>query len=235
MSRRFQGRQRQRGISVFIVMIMALLGSLLVLWSSRAALLNEMLTGNDSDYQRAIEAAQAMIRDAELDIRGEDADGSPCAAPVCRSSGVLDVANKQAFFPSDANQLLDLQTLLASSSPSCIAGICVPGNLPAQFWTSKTNLDAMKQVAATYGAYTGARTGDGDRAGNPLLAPDKAWYWVEILPYDMGAATGGGAARELAPDRETPYVYRITTVVKGLKPATQVVIQTTIVWKKVSS
>jgi type IV pilus assembly protein PilX len=206
--------RRQRGVAVLIVMVIVLLGSLLVLWSSRSALLNEMLTGNDSDYQRALEAAHALVRDAESDLRGETADGSPCAAPApCRA------------FPSDANAYLDLQTALAASSPSCNAGICVGDRLPPQFWASKTDLDAMKAVAATYGARTGAQAGD------PLLA-NKAWYWIEVLPYNLGAAIDGGDAWELAPDRERPYVYRITVVVEGRKPATRVVVQAAVVWKK---
>jgi type IV pilus assembly protein PilX len=205
----------QRGVAVFVVMVMALLGSLLVLWSARSALLGEMLTGNDSDHQRALEAAHAMIRDAELDIRGENADGSPCAAPLpCRP------------FPADANAYHDLRTALAAGSPSCDAGMCVSDGLTAQFWTSKTALEAMKAVAATYGAHTGAKA-----QGHPLLA-DKAWYWVEVLPYRMGAAIDGGAARDLAPDRERPYIYRITAVAEGHKPATRVVVQAAVIWKK---
>jgi type IV pilus assembly protein PilX len=227
-------RSWQRGISVFVVMTMVLLGTLFVLWGSRTALLNEMLAGNDSDYQRALEAAHALVRDAEFDIQGENVDGTPCAERTnCRPWGVIDAGAGKAFYPTDLNELRDLEAILAAKTgPSCIAGICTRVNVPVLFWESTTSLDAMKAVAATYGAYTDAKTG---RASSPLLAKDKAWYWVEVLPYNMGAQTDGGAARELAPDRSTPYIYRITAVVRGLKPATQAVIQATMVWKKVGS
>lgn len=55
-------------------------------WASRTSLFNEMLVGNDADYQRAFEAAQALIQDAELDIRGENADGTACSSANCREN-----------------------------------------------------------------------------------------------------------------------------------------------------
>lgn len=225
-------RPRQDGIALFVVLVMVLLTTLLVLGSSRIALINEMATGNDSDHQRTLEAAQAMLRDAELDIRGEGPDGSPCTGTACRHRGLLDVAGGRVFYPSDAGELLDLQAALGAVSPSCAAGICIPDPVRAQFWTDKAALAEMKKVAAAFGAYTGAEATD---SGNPLLssgAAQRAWYWVELLPYDMAAATGGGLAEALAPDSETPYVYRITAIAQGLKAATQTVLQTTLVWKR---
>lgn len=69
---------RQRGAALFVVIVFVMLSMLLALWASRTSLFNEMLVGNDADYQRAFEAAQALLQDAELDIRGENADGSFC-------------------------------------------------------------------------------------------------------------------------------------------------------------
>ena len=80
-------RQRQRGVALFVVIVVVMLSMLLALWASRTSLFNELLVGNDADYQRAFDAAQALLQDAELDIRGENADGSPCSgSEVCRSS-----------------------------------------------------------------------------------------------------------------------------------------------------
>lgn len=75
---------RQRGAALFVVIVFVMLSMLLALWASRTSLFNEMLVGNDADYQRAFEAAQALLQDAELDIRGENADGSVCTAANCR-------------------------------------------------------------------------------------------------------------------------------------------------------
>ena len=70
----------QKGVSLFVVIVFVMLSMLLALWASRTSLFNEMLVGNDADYQRAFEAAQALLQDAELDIRGETADGTVCAS-----------------------------------------------------------------------------------------------------------------------------------------------------------
>ncbi|MDM0068017.1 pilus assembly protein [Variovorax sp. J31P207] len=225
-------RQRQRGIALFVVFVVVLLTTLLVLGSSRIALINEMATGIDSDHQRTFEAAQAMLRDAESDIRGLQADGSPCVGPGCRAWSVLDAAGGRAFYPTDAGELSDLQAALGGRSPSCAAGICVPDRVMAQFWTDAAALAAMKKVAASHGAYTGGETAGG---GHPLLASgaaQRAWYWVELLPYDTAVATRGGSAEALAPDSETPFVYRITAIAQGHRAATQTVLQTTLVWKR---
>lgn len=229
-------RCRQQGISLFVVMVVLLLSMLLVLWSSRTALFNELLTSTDSDYQRAFEAAQAMVRDAEFDIQGQKPDGSACSGSFCRPP-VIDSSQGQAFYPENASDLQDLDAALASSTPSCAAGICTATNLTAEFWTTATALNAMKSSAATYGQHTGAQTGD---VGNPLLrvntgADAKAWYWVEVLPYDTASAISAGPAQTFAPDSTQPSIYRITAVAHGLKPGTQAVVQSVFVWKKVSS
>ncbi|MGJ7486764.1 pilus assembly PilX family protein [Variovorax sp. LT2P21] len=230
--------QNQRGISLFVVLVMVLLTTLLVLWSSRTALLNELISGVDSDYQRALEAAQAMAKDAELDIKGSSTSGAPCSSTHCREFGVIDVAANKAFFPADMNEYWDMDALLRSSEPPCVAAVCVPGANATfevnEFWRNTTNLAAMKTKAATYGQFTGAETGS---ASNPLLVPsrNKAWYWVELLPYDYSASTRGGAAKSLAPDDTTPLVYRITAIAEGVRPQTQAVVQTIFVWKRLNS
>ena len=77
---RHQRRARQRGVALFVVIVFVMLSMLLALWASRTSLFNEMLVGNDADYQRAFEAAQALLQDAELDIRNENPDGSACTS-----------------------------------------------------------------------------------------------------------------------------------------------------------
>lgn len=229
-------RLRQQGIALFVVMVVLLLSMLLVLWSSRTALFNELLTGTDSDYQRALEAAQSMVRDAEFDIQGQKPDGSACSGSFCRSP-VIDPSQGQAFYPESANDFQDLDAALVTKTPSCVAGICTATNVAAEFWATATALSAMKASAATYGRYTGAQAGE---VGNPLLranagAGAKAWYWVEVLPYDTASAVTAGPAQTFAPDGTRPNIYRITAVAQGLKPGTQAVVQSVFVWKKVSS
>lgn len=224
---------RQRGVALFIVLVIVMLGALLAAWASRSALLNEMLTGNDSDYQRAFEAAQAMVRDAEFDILGMHPDGSLCQEG-CRTWAPAQTA-EAVFFPTDPNEYLDLKAILDAQTLSCIAGLCTPDKVDARFWEDETKLLAMQAVASHYGKHTGAKAIE---AGNPLLIPDptpRAWYWIELLPYSMSAAIDGGKTNELAPDAQTPFVYRITAIAHGRKPHTQAVVQTIMVRKKKSS
>jgi type IV pilus assembly protein PilX len=228
---------RERGVSLFIVLVMVLLSCLLAIWASRTALFSEMVTGNDSDYQRAFEAAQAMVRDAEFDIMGTRADGITACKADAAYSGCRELAGA-VFFPSDEADFQNLADMVRNATPPCSRGICL-GNLAPQFWTAKATLDAMTAsgVAATYGAYTGAKA---TAASNPLLltgagqAP-RAWYWVEVLPYDMGATFLEGPAQQFSPDMDNPYVFRITAVARGLKPNSQAVIQSVFVRKRVAS
>ena len=71
--------RRQRGVALFVVLVFVMLSMLLALWATRTSLFNEMVVGNDADYQRAYEAAQALLQDAELDIRGEQSNGAECS------------------------------------------------------------------------------------------------------------------------------------------------------------
>jgi type IV pilus assembly protein PilX len=231
-------RHRQQGISLFVVMVMVMLTTLIAMWGSRTALLNEMVTGNDSDYQRALEAAQAMVRDAEFDIKGQKPDGTPCKTGAgfqrsCRET-VIDASAGKVFFPQDTDDFQDLEAALAGKTPSCIKGICLANNVAPEFWKTATGamgLDRMKTEAAHYGDYTGAVAATN---GDPSLLSSsnsaKAWYWVEVLPYDWP-----GLSYELMPDKEVPYVYRITGIGKGLKDGTQAVVQTVFVWRKNAS
>jgi len=230
--------RNERGTVLLTVMVLLLLSLLLALGATRTALFHERMTGIDSDHQRATEAAHAMLRDAELDVRGERPDGSACADAShagCRRR-VLDAAAGRAFLPENLQDWQDLQAALAGRSPSCIAGVCMADRVDPTFWTGAvdaTGLDAMKAAAATYGQHTGARAG---AQGNGLLrsgegATAHAWYWIEVLPYDMAAVLDGGNAHRLAPDAQRPFIYRITALAQGLKPGTQAVLQSVVVWK----
>jgi type IV pilus assembly protein PilX len=202
---------RQRGISLLVVMVMLLLSALLVLGASRTALIAEMAAGHDSDHQRALEAAQAMLNVAELGIRRESANGPGCAEGACRRHDTPGGAPGVAGYPRDLGQWHALQAALGALNPSCAGGICIADRVPALFWTDPKSLAAMKRVAGGGG---------------------NAWYWVELLPYDVASAVDGGRAESFAPDASTPFVYRVTVVAEGLKPSSRAVLQTTLVWKK---
>ncbi|KLR59222.1 PilX N-terminal domain-containing pilus assembly protein [Diaphorobacter sp. J5-51] len=237
----------QRGVALFVVIVFVMLSMLLALWASRTSLFNEMVVSNDADYQRAFEAAQALLQDAELDIRGEMADGSPCSGPPCRAySGALK-------FPGDTNEINPLITRLESESTRCKDGLCARRVGRQDFWNyekgtttitpaADTSLGEVplteltkENVAARYGQFTGAADDTSSGPLNPILTEKDegkgGWYWIEILRYSEKAKTANlivdSSTSQLPLNLDVYVVYRITAVAKGLKPNTTVVLQET--------
>ena len=229
-------RKNQQGISLYVVIVIVLLSMLLALWASRTALFNEMIVGNDADYQRAYEAAQAMIQDAELDIQRKKADGSSCAptavTDVCRN----DVAITQMI--DEGPRIAELIATLdvASNPEKCRHGICLKRVGAQDFWndttTSMVNMIAgaaatQNNVGARYGQYTGAPAN-----GNPILAKtsnkEGAWYWIEIMRFDKDKDSENMVEGVASETIKAPLLFRITAIARGLKPSTQVVLQTVV-------
>ena len=212
-----QLRPRQQGVALFVVIVFVMLSMLLALWASRTSLFNEMVVGNDADYQRALEAAQALLQDAELDIRGENPDGSPCIATNCRDQ--IAGAAQIPLTTTDVTPLLaDLDT---RNTTKCYTGLCVKRSGRQDFWnyTSTTSpaptglkpgevkLEDMTHdgtaaikpgIGARYGQFSGATRGDAGAPANPLLYWDNTtpanqggWYWIEVLPYDESSKNSG--------------------------------------------
>ncbi len=243
-----QRRQRQRGVALFVVIVFVMLSMLLALWASRTSLFNEMLVGNDADYQRAFEAAQALLQDAELDIRGENADGSVCTAANCREK--IAAAPKIPLEAQEVTPLLaELDTKTATAK--CSYGLCTKRLGRQDFWNKKDTTDlqagefdlsAMTKtnVGARYGQFSGAAVGSSSSQANPILADTSAddrggWYWIEVMQYDESAKNSGlivgGANTDnlLRLNLEPNVVYRITALAYGRKPGTMAVLQQTYV------
>lgn len=229
---------QQKGISLFVVIIIVLLSTLLSLWASRSALFNEMIVGNDADYQRAFEAAQALIQDAEFDIKGIKPDGNACtpvggAPAVCR---VPDASNT-VWFPNEDKETTELFHNLSTAATGCVNGICLKRTGNQDFWADSATLTSMLPSGARYGQYTGAPKGT---LSNPILNDVSAgrggWYWVEVMRYDPTAGNTAiitsGSNTNMPLNIIPKVVYRITAVARGLKPSTQVVLQSTFVRQK---
>lgn len=235
---------RQRGVALFVVIVFVMMSMLLALWASRTSLFNEMLVGNDADYQRAFEAAQALLQDAELDIRGENPDGTPCTGANCR-----DFVGTAKKIPLDAQEVTPLLADLDQEATKCRTGLCVKRTGRQDFWNKKdaTGLlagevalaDMTKSgIGARYGQYTGATLGSASSPANPILADRSAdnsggWYWIEVLRYDessknSGLIVGGTTANNLLSLNLKPnVVYRITALAYGRKEGSMAVLQQT--------
>ena len=225
---------RQRGVALYVVIVVVLLSTLLALWASRTALFGELIVGNDADYQRAFEAAQGMMQDAELDIRGEQPNGSACTASATNTD-ICRVGTTVWFIDEDKD-LVGVLSKLEAASTGCIKGMCTKRTGIQDWWNDSATLTAMiaTNVGARYGQFTGAKTGS---ASNPILnittAGRGAWYWVEIMPYDVSPSGLVTGTKKLDLNLNPAVVYRITAIARGLKPSTQVVLQSTFARQKI--
>lgn len=245
--------KRERGVALFVVIVFVMLSMLLALWAARTALFNELVVGNDADYQRAFEAAQALLQDAELDIRGEKADGSVCTPPSPDPSGGKICRFTTVQFPLEAKDIGPLLAGLGTVAPitKCQDGVCAKRADKQDFWNNHDaakgpTLEQMTPVSGTpvgarYGQYTGATNTTAGGPLNPILVDTSAadrggWYWIEVLPYDESSKNSGlvpGSPPNLLPLNLTPsVVYRITALAYGRKPSTLVVLQQTYAQQK---
>jgi len=226
-------RNAERGIALIVVMVMLILGSILVLGSTRTTWFNEMLVGNESDYSRTYAAAEALIRDAEADIRGL-APGGQQFNPVDPGDVFYNGSARRIgrpFFPQSVTELDLLRAPIAAlGGVPCMDGICLPvgeAGLGANWWTNAATLNAMIARAATYGQFTRASLPTPALAtGNAALtsAAPNGWYWVEVFKYQSSGSEPAGLP---VPDEyNQPFFFRITAIARGLKPGTQVVLRT---------
>lgn len=228
----------QRGVALFVVIVFVMLSMLLALWAARSSLFNEILVGNDADYQRTFEAAQAMLQDAELDIRGTRPDGFACTPPDGSTPDVCRVGTT-VYFDIETKDLANLFSTITTTKPdvNCYKGICSKRTGSQDFWNDSAMLTKMlgTDVGARYGEFTGA---DAATTANPLLANtnagEGAWYWVEMMPYTdpnialmSGMPPGANVAR-LAPASNKRFIYRITALARGNKAGSEVVLQSTL-------
>jgi type IV pilus assembly protein PilX len=249
----------QQGVALFVVIVFVLLSMLLALWASRTSLFNELIVGNDADYQRAFEATQALLQDAELDIRSAEPDsqnttqdGINCSAggDICRL-GFGGTSNYYKIPGSRENEKVGL--LLSNLADStqhplgCYKGLCIKREGKQDFWNDSAILSAMakENIGARYGQFTGANTGT-----NPILAERSAsnkggWYWIEVMNYiktDQGGsglivsapvgATSNTEADLLRPNLDPNIAFRITALAYGRKSGTLVVQQQTYIQKR---
>lgn len=215
-------RKHQQGISLYIVIVIVLLSTLLALWSSRTSIFNEMIVGNDADYQRAYEAAQAMIQDAKTDIQISNSLPECIKKPsrICRSND-----NTMTSMPDVS--ISTLKTEIEGKDTKCLHGLCLKRMEAVDFWRNPTTMAAMTEatVGARYGQYTGATS---DSTIKPILAntnPGKgAWYWIEVMKY-LDEPAEDLTSSKTTPSLNARLIYRITAIARGMKPSTQVVLQ----------
>lgn len=221
-----RSRNSQQGVALLTVMAVLVICVLITAANTRSGLLHEMIVGHQSDQLRAQAAAEALVRDAEIDILGLQPDGSPCREDLestgfigCRERG-RGALPQAPYFPHSTEEFEEVRALVqVGAAVPCRDGICFPSSLQA-LEQLEDSLEAMKPHGARHGQFTRA-TYDAPQA--PL-----AWYWIEAFHYDLGSDVLA-PQRRLQPDPARPFVYRITAVAQGLKPGTRAIVKSVFV------
>jgi type IV pilus assembly protein PilX len=255
-ARGMTGPARQRGVSLFIVVVVLLLSLIAVLGGLTMTNLNESLVGNQSDQQRAYAAAEALINSAQRDIRLNN--GVYCSAGGLAGAGTnlsLQGANAAppnctVRYPADLDDFMEMVNNVAvigginkCSGGSTFKGVCISNSPDADgFLSSKVNNDGAQLLSngAGYNQFTSSlgslNWGEGAQAGEASLALGtgsdaqnfKGAYWVEIFPYHTlsGAMGGGMPANVPVPDSSYPFIFRITALAQGMRGGTVSVLRT---------
>jgi type IV pilus assembly protein PilX len=182
------------------VMVIVALSVVAVMATYRLANLAEASTGNVSDYSRTFAAAEAILRDAEHDIRGRLPDlnnssgiwapnatdkglGLPCkgsAPPAgkffvgCRTLDITTGLQPGPWIPRDIQDYTNsmLAATAGSSTKRCLQGICVPVAMTDLADLHQPSVLAqMFSTGASYGRFTGANATSS--AGNPSLSENR--------------------------------------------------------------
>lgn len=201
---------KQHGVSLIVVIVIVMLMALLAVWAMRSAMLTEMVTGNEADYQRAYQAAQAMVQDAKDDI-----------AANSHGRGQRDGSHTMQL-PEDQSNFVDWAFTLESSPTRCRDAICLRRMGAENFWDDTATLASMVATGARFGQFSGKEVGTHI---NPLLqntvANKGAWYWIE--PMQFGTSQVGATHNTLTGGSNQPVqadmLYRITAIALGLKGA----------------
>lgn len=194
---------RHRGSALLVVLIGLLAVSLLAMSALQIGLQDQKAARSYRDREIAFQAAEAGLRDAELDI-----EGSP-DTHLSRSD--LFTRNSKTGFPDEVDD----------ACPRGVAnryqGLCRPSidvSLPSWLQVVQSVQDGIDggNVAVPYGRFTGRVM----QAGVGTLPAMLPRYLIELMPF-----------RQVGYSAERPeYFYRITAVGFGADVATEVVLQT---------
>jgi len=188
---------RSDGAALVVSLLMLVAVLLLGMSASQIALQEEKSSRNDRDRQVALQAAEAALMDAELDI-----EASP--DPAKSRSRIFAPDRVEGFTPE------------CGASGSLYAGLCSrheEGQPPA--WLATALADTSSGARSVpYGSFTGQsfQTGAGAMPARPPR------YLIELMAYNKAGEDASGDGRT--------YFYRVTAIGFGMRDTTRVVLQT---------
>jgi len=191
-----------RGFALPTLMVMLALASIATLLALRNLWVNAQLLNAEADQLRAQLKAEAVLPVALADLLGFGVNNNDGTVNLRHTSGSS--TQTHAFFPMTMDQYELLRQRVNTNLNQCSTGICTPQTLDinatkASFW--KTQTAASMQVSPADTPY-----------GN-----DTAWYWVEVFPQQNSSAANTSTT--------APFIYRITTLAKGVMPGSTTVLQ----------
>lgn len=190
-------RGSQDGASLIVSLLMLVAVLVLSISAASIALQSEKASRNDRDRQIALQAAEAALMDAELDI-----EGSPDKSK-----------SRSALFGKDYAEGFIAGCGAGSDNP--FQGLCQrseEGGAPV--WQSVDFADESDNARSVpHGRFTGHvfQTGQGSLPAKPPR------YIIELMHYTGAAASAG---------EDMTFFYRVTAVGFGMQPTTQVALQT---------
>ena len=200
-------RSRQYGASLVVSLLMLIAVSLLGISATQIALQGEKASRSDRDRQIAIQAAEAALMDAEMDIKN-----SPDTA-----------LSRSAKFSENPAIDSDFIVGCGAGGSNLSLGLCQPeavSSTPVWLKVNFTDVASSSTKSVPYGKFTGQRM----QVGTSMLPYQLPRYIIEVISFKMAAATADSGAGGNA--KSVTYFYRITAMGFGARPTTQVVLQT---------
>lgn len=198
---------RSGGFSLIVVLLLLVVVTVLGVGAAQLSLVNERSARNDRDNEIALQAAEAALVDAELDILGPNPNA---ASRLCLFNN-KDVAPFVEGCGSNAN-----------------LGLCAsnaPGTTPA--WM-KADLSPSSTTSVAYGTFTGQKYVVG-KGATPAALPR---YIVEVIRNNGGWQVN---RLENAGSGNATNIFRVTAVGFGVDADTQVALQTNLYKPAVSA
>lgn len=185
-----------RGAALIVALIMLVAVLTLGISAAQLALQGEKAARSERDRQIALQAAEAALLDAEMDI-----EASPDPA---RSRSALFAHDRTEGFAEGC----------AAGKDNRYLGLCLQAPDDQPVWSSVNFLaDDSTMRAVPYGQFTGQTF----QAGEGSLPARSPRYVIELMPFNAPAEDATTA---------TSYFYRITAIGFGTRTTSQVVLQT---------
>lgn len=197
---RARGGRKQSGAVLVVALLFLLIITMLGITTMQSTTSEERMAGNNRDWNNALQAAEAAMRDAWYDLNGQCAPINSATRTACnvRSPEIVGAAN----FGNNA----------ATAGTCSATGLCLPlGTFPNYTQLDISTWSAVNPV--TLGTYT---MGTGDSL-LPQVSQQPQYVIEAVCTPDSTASLGGVGCPN--------YYYRVTARGFGGNSNTQVTLQ----------